>query len=54
MEPGEDRVTLFRRRLQDIEDTFDGFSGLVAAFDENMNRGETTQEKGRELAAANA
>lgn len=54
VKPGEDRVGLFRRRLQDIEDTFQGFDGLVASFDENMKRGEAAQGQGRELAAAGA
>ena len=40
LEPGESRVTLFRQRLQDIEDTFQGFNGLVASFDQNMNKPE--------------
>lgn len=40
VEPGQNRVSLFRQRLQDIEDTFQGFNGLVASFDENMNKPE--------------
>ncbi len=44
----EERVALFRQRLQDIEDTFDGFNGLVAGFDQDMRRGQPA----RELAAA--
>ena len=51
-EDGEETPSLFRRHLQGIEETFDGFQGLTRAFDENMKRGEATQ--GRELATANA
>ena len=47
-----ERISLFRQRLQDIEDTFQGFSGLVASFDENMKRGEHVPEQTRELVAA--
>lgn len=47
-----ERVSLFRQRLQDIEDTFQGFNGLVAGFDANMKRGESVPEHGRELATA--
>ncbi len=47
-----DRVSQFRQRLQDIEDTFQGFTGLVAGFDENMKRGESAPRQARELAAA--
>ena len=47
-----ERVSLFRQRLQDIEDTFEGFNGLVAGFDENMKRGERVPEQARELAGA--
>ena len=53
--PAEDeaeRISLFRQRLQDIEDTFEGFEYLVASFDENMKRGESVPEQVRELAAA--
>jgi len=49
-----ERVSLFRQRLQDIEDTFEGFSGLVAGFDENMKRGERVSETPRELASIGA
>ena len=49
-----ERVSLFRQRLQDIEDTFSGFNGLVAGFDENMKRGEFESEQLQELAAASA
>ena len=48
-----ERVSLFRQRLQDIEDTFQGFNGLAASFDENMKRGESVPKQTRELAAAN-
>ena len=47
-EGGEDLASLFRRHLQGIEDTFDGFNGLVAGFDQDMRRGQPS----RELAAA--
>ena len=53
--PAEDqaeRISLFRQRLQDIEDTFQGFNGLVASFDANMKRGESVPEQSRELATA--
>lgn len=49
-----ERISLFRQRLQDIEDTFEGFDCLVASFDENMKRGEAKFEQPRELAAASA
>ena len=54
IEAEEDQVALFHRRLQDIEDTFQGFDGLVAGFDENMKRIGAPQEQTRELAGANA
>ena len=53
-EDGEETSSLFRRHLQGIEETFDGFQGLTRAFDENMKRGETIQGQKREFAAANA
>ena len=49
----EERISLFRQRLQDIENTFPGFNGLVASFDENMKRGEHAPKHPRELASAN-
>ncbi len=49
----EERIIEFRQRLQDVEDTFSGFNGLVARFDENMKRGEMNSEPARELAAVN-
>jgi len=53
-EDGEETPSLFRRHLQGIEQTFDGFQGLTRTFDENMTRGDTAQGQKRELAAANA
>ena len=53
-EDGEETPSLFRRHLQGIEQTFDGFQGLTRTFDENMMRGDTAQGQKRELAAANA
>ena len=53
-EDGEETPSLFRRHLQGIEQTFDGFQGLTRTFDENMTRGDNTQGQKRELAAANA
>jgi hypothetical protein len=49
---GEETPVLFRRHLQGIEDTFDGFKGLTHTFDENMKRSEAKSEQPRELAAA--
>ncbi len=49
---GEETHVLFRRHLQGIEETFDGFKGLTHAFDENMKCGEARPEQPRELAAA--
>ena len=51
---GEDTPSLFRRHLQGIEETFDGFKGLTYTFDENMKRGEANSQQPRELAAASA
>ena len=51
---GEETPVLFRRHLQGLEDVFEGFSGLVVGFDENMKRGESALDQPRELAAANA
>ena len=53
-EDGEETPSLFRRHLQGIEQTFDGFQGLTRTFDENMTCGDNTQGQKRELAAANA
>ena len=50
----EERIAHFQQRLQDIEETFSGFSGFVARFDQNMDRGEVKSEQSRELAAASA
>jgi hypothetical protein len=47
-----ERIVLFRRRLQDIEDTFQGFNGLVESFDDNMKSSESIPDRSRELAAA--
>ncbi len=35
---GQETIPLFRSRLQEIEDKFEGFQGLTQAFDENMRR----------------
>ncbi len=35
---GQETIPLFRRRLEEIEDKFEGFQGLTQAFDENMSR----------------
>ena len=51
---GEETPSLFRRHLQGIEETFDGFKGLTRALDENMKRGESVPEQARELTAASA
>ena len=50
---GQETPVLFRRHLQGIEEAFEGFDYLVASFDENMKRGESIPQQGRELAAAN-
>ena len=47
----EERIALFRQRLQDIEDTFLGFEGLVASFDQNMKREQPQRELMTALAA---
>ncbi len=49
---GEETHVLFRRHLQGIEETFDGFKGLTHTFDENMKCGEARPEQPRELAVA--
>jgi hypothetical protein len=51
---GEETPVLFRRHLQGIEETFDGFKGVTRTFDENMKRGEAKSEQARELTAASA
>ena len=53
-ESGEELPSLFRAHLQEIEEKFEGFTGLTASFDANMRRGESVPGQTRELAAANA
>jgi hypothetical protein len=54
VEVAEDELELFRQRLQDIENTFSGFNGLVARFDTNMKHGEAKPEQPRELVGMSA
>ena len=49
---GQETIPLFRCRLQEIEDKFNGFQGLTQAFDENMRRTKEPVQFVDELAAA--
>lgn len=48
---GRETIPLFRLRLKEIENKFEGFQGLTQSFDENMARVKHSAKPAAELAA---